>query len=113
MHHFFPNDEIKNFEQKLSELYQKKSKTIHHSMNGIMEYYNARIDNDKLISVGFDYGKCSYPRKLLREIGFFQTNIWSAIHGFFICFDESLPLDKEDSDLLFKIDRKFYSKMGS
>lgn len=96
------------YKKNLSEVYSIKSKSIHHSLNSILETYNVTIEKDNIKQVGFDFGKCTYTSKILETIEFFQSSIWTAFQGFFICFNSSMPLTKEDSDLLIFYDTKIF-----
>ena len=53
MKNFYSNLEEKDLELPMIELYHNKSKQIHHSFNGIREFYNTQIKkNDTLIGYG-------------------------------------------------------------
>jgi hypothetical protein len=111
MHNFSKIDSDEYFEESLVELYQGKSKPVHHSYNVIKECYKTKFDAKNALKIEFDYGRCSYPRKLIEHVEFFQSSIWSAMQGFTSCFHESLPMDIEDINLLYSYDLKFKSEM--
>ena len=111
MYEFFNIENNEYFEEPLSELYQGKSKSIHHSYNTIREYYKTNFDVNNSLKIEFDYGKSSYPRKLFELVEFFQSSIWTAIQGFTICFHESLPMNSEDINLLSSYDQQFKKEM--
>lgn len=94
-------------EELLRDLYGRKSKWIHPTYNGIMEVYRAKTGNKGIIPQGFDYGSCSYLRKLFELTIFFQSSIWTAVQGFFICFHKHMPLTEEDKKTLLSLNRKF------
>lgn len=93
------------------ELYRKKSKWIHPTYNAILEVYRAKIGSNWIIYQGFDYGPCSYSRKIFGLSDFFQSSIWTAVQGFLICFDQNMPLTKEHRDILYALDKKFLAQM--
>ena len=97
-----------SYKKNISELYSIKSKSIHHSLNSILETYHFTLENDNVKSVGFDFGQCTYTSKILEMVKFFKSSIWTAFQGFFICFNTSMPLTKEDSDLLIFYDTKVF-----
>lgn len=91
----------------MDELHDKKSKELHHTCNGIWETYRAKGENGKLTPLGFDYGPCSYPRKILEVTEFFQSSIWTAVQVFLLCFHERLPLDQNHVDILVALEQLF------
>lgn len=97
----------------MGELHDKKSKEIHHTSNGIWETYRAKVENGKLIPLGFDYGPCSYPRKILEVTEFFQSSIWTAVQGFLLCFQKRLPLEQAHVDRLMDFDQLFRKAASS
>ncbi len=111
MHTQLPSDSLEDIKNNLNILYQRKSKLVHHTFNGIIEYYNAKTDGKKLIPLGFDYGNCSYPRKLYELAEFFQSSIWTSIQSFIHVFHKRQPLGKDDLKILIDLDNKFLSDM--
>jgi hypothetical protein len=111
MHSKLPSDSLEDIKNDLNILYQKKSKLVHHTFNGIIEYFNAKTDGKKLIDLGFEYGNCSYPRKQFELVEFFQSSIWTSIQSFIHIFNERLPLGKADLKILIDLDNKFLSDM--
>jgi len=103
----FPGSK-ERFHKNISILYGTKSKSIHHSLNSILETYKVDILENKIQPVGFDYGECSYSFKILDAARFFKTSIWTAYQGFFICFHETLPLQKEDKNLILFYNQKIF-----
>lgn len=97
----------------LRQLYQVKSKPVHNTLNDIMEVYQTRLENGKLIGVGFDYGPCSYPRKMLGFIHFFRSSIWTTVQSFQICFQVAAPLlEQEDINALLNLNLKFLREIN-
>ena len=94
-------------EETMTELYGQKSKWIHPNYNGIMEVYRIKTGNKGIISQGFDYGRCSYTGKILELTDFFQSSIWTAVQGFYICFYEKMPLKEQHRETLHALDKKF------
>jgi hypothetical protein len=99
--------------ERLSELYRKKSKMIHPTHHGIIEPYRAMIGDNWIMYRGVDYAGCSYAKKILEITEFFQSSIWSAIQGFLLCFWKSIPLRKEDWDVLRVLDEKFFKEVDN
>ena len=99
-----PKDWLKGI---MTDLYGRKSKAIHHTYNGIMEVYKAKTEDDRIVPLGFDYGPCSYPRKLWESTWSFQFSIRTAVRRFYLCFGNRLPLRQEDIDTLFALMQKF------
>ena len=102
-----PKPGQKLFKEVMKELHYKKSKAIHYTHHDIMETYRAKIDNGLLTGLGFDYGSCSYPRKMLEVTELFQSSIWTAVQGFLMCFKDRLPLSQEHVERLMALDRLF------
>ena len=94
------------FKGIMTDLYRKKSKAIHHTYNGIMEVYKAKTEDGGIVPLGFDYGPCSYPRKLRDSRRLFQFSISTAVKRFYWCFVDQLPLRQEDIDTLSALDQK-------
>ena len=95
------------FKGIMTDLYRGKSKAIHHTYNGIMEVYKAKTEDGGLVPLGFDYGPCSYPRKLWESTRLFQFSISTAVKRFYLCFGNRLPLRQEDIDTLYALVQKF------
>jgi hypothetical protein len=98
------------FKEVMTGLHYKKSKAIHHAHHDIMETYRAKIVHSKLTGLGFDYGPCSYPRKMLEVTELFQSSIWTAVQGFLVCFKDRLPLSQEHVERLMALDQLFSSQ---
>jgi hypothetical protein len=108
-----PGQEASIFGSAMRNLYQAKSKPVHNTLNDIMEVYRTRLENGKLLGVGFDYGPCSYPRKMLGLVHFFRSSIWTTAQSFQICFQLAAPmLDREDIDTLFNLNLRFLSEIN-
>jgi len=91
----------------MNTLYQLKSKMIHPTRSIILEgLIYSRKDGISLPN-SFDYKRCSYARRLYKLVVFFKSSIWTAFQGFFICFHEKMPLEKEDKDILISINDKY------
>lgn len=101
------------FREVMAELHYKKSKAIHHTHHDIMETYRAKIADGKLTGLGFDYGPCSYPRKMLEVTELFQACIWTAVQGFLVCFKDRLPLSQEHVERLMALHQLFSSQTSS
>jgi len=95
------------------ELYRKKSKWIHPTYNGILEVYRAKMGSNCIIYQGFDYGPCSYSGKIFGLTDFFQSSIWTAVQGFYICFCIDMPLREEDRKTLHSLDKKFLQEVNN
>ncbi|HKW85429.1 MAG TPA: hypothetical protein VJM82_00005 [Nitrospiraceae bacterium] len=92
----------------ISELYGKKSKELHHTYNGIWEIHRAKLDsNGRPVSIGIDYGPCSYTRKVLEITEFFQASIWTALQSFLLCFKERLSLEQNHIARLMNLNQFF------
>jgi hypothetical protein len=95
----------------LKELYSKKSKIVHPTHHNIVEPYKVLVGDNWIMHRGIDYAACSYAKKILEITEFFQSSIWSAIQGFLLCFWKSIPLRREDWDVLRLLDKKFYKEV--
>lgn len=102
-----PEHDKEDNKSLMNELYQKKSKWIHPTLNSIRDIINYEIDNDKVKVNGFDYGVCTYERRLYELAQFFRSSIWSTFQLFMLCFRHSLPLEREDIELLLGYDKLF------
>ena len=106
--HTQPTAESKDWlEGIMRDHYDRQSKAIHHTYNGIMEVYKAKTEDGGVVPLGFDYGPCSYPRKLWESTRSFQFSIWNAVKRFYLCFGNRLPLRQEDIDTLCALVQKF------
>jgi hypothetical protein len=90
-----------------SELYQKKSSEIHHTLGGMWETLPTRVEKGTLVFSGFDYGPCTYPRKLNDITILFRSSIWSSIQSFLLCFQERIQLEDQHIHKLREIDDLF------
>lgn len=90
-----------------NELYHKKSKWIHPTINLIRELFIFNESDDKLSVGGFDYSICKYERKLFELTRFFESSIWSAYQGFLFCFHDKLQLEEKDIELILNYNRLF------
>ncbi len=102
-----PEHDKENNKALMNELYHKKSKWIHPTLNSICDIINYEIDNDKVKVTSFDYDACTYDRRLYELTQFFRSSIWSTFQSFMLCFRYSLPLEKEDIELLLGYDKLF------
>ena len=91
----------------MNTLYQQKSKMIHPTRNFILESLIYSEKEGILLPNSFDYKKCSYARKIYELTKFFESSIWTAFQGFFMCFHEKMPLEKDDKDILISFNDKY------
>ena len=91
----------------MNTLYQLKSKMIHPDRSIILEGLIYSEKEGISLPNSFDYKRCSYTRRLYKLVVFFKSSIWTAFQGFFICFHEKMPLEKEDKDILISINDKY------
>lgn len=110
---FLKDEQYKIDHDRLTELYKKKSATLHPTHHEIIELYGAKIGNNWIMYQGIDYAACSYCGKILELTKFFQSSIWSAVQGFFICFSMNMPLRKEDRDTLSLLNKKFSEEVDN
>ncbi|MFZ0050689.1 MAG: hypothetical protein WAK96_02855 [Desulfobaccales bacterium] len=110
-----PNLSETNWRSLKNELYAKKSKWIHPTLNSIRELMIVEEHNGRLTVKGYDYKSCGYERKLIELTHFFRSSIWTAYQVFIRCFHDKIPLDEADKNIiknynkLFKIlDIKFH-----
>jgi 5-bromo-4-chloroindolyl phosphate hydrolysis protein len=89
------------------ELYHKKSKWIHPTLNSIREMFIFNELNGKLSVNGFNYSTCKYERKLVEYAHFFKSSIWSAYQVFMFCFRNSMPLEQRDIEFILEYDKLF------
>ncbi len=95
-------------QETLSDLYDSKSKFVHPTYNEILKVlFNPQIIDGEIISNAFDYGPCSNLMELYELTDFFQSSIWSAFQGFFICFHQKMPLSDSDKDILLALNKQF------
>lgn len=100
------NDDILG--NAMNEVYQAKSKPVHNALNNIIEVYNTRVDGKTLIGVGFDYGPCSYLRKIFELLDFFRSSIWSTVQSFLFWFRlGDTQIDQNDLNTLIAMDQEF------
>jgi hypothetical protein len=94
-------------EELMRTLYYIKSKMIHPTRNVILESLiyskKERISSPN----SFEYKGCSYPRRLYKYVEYFKTSIQTAFQGFFMCFHEKMPLEKDDKDILIFFNDKY------
>lgn len=102
-----PEHGKENNRSLMNELYHKKSKWTHPTLNSIRDLIKYNINDGKIRVEGFDYHLCSYERRLYELAQFFRSSIWSSFQLFLICFRHSMPLDKEDIDFLLGYDKLF------
>jgi hypothetical protein len=90
-----------------TELYQIKSRELHHTIGGMWETLPTRVENGTLVFTGFDYGDCTYPRKLHDITILFRSSIWTAIQSFLMCFQERIQLEDDHISKLRELDDLF------
>ena len=96
----------------MRQLYHTKSKPVHNAFNNIMEVYRTRMDGQKLIGVGFDYGPCSFPRKFNGLLHFYRSSIWTTVQTFMICFNVGdTLLEPADADILDNLNNRFLAEI--
>lgn len=100
--------DVKQHQELLNELYQKKSKFTHPAYATVREVTSYNVDGDTSV-VEIDYGPCGYERKLHELTHFFRSSLWSSFQIFIACFVQEFPLAKEDIEYLHKYDKKFQS----
>jgi hypothetical protein len=99
------------FANAMNQIYRAKSKPVHNTLNNIMEVYQIHFDGNKLIGVGFDYGPCSYPRKVIDLLRFFRSSIWSTVQSFLFCFRlGSTQIDSNDIEALESLNQRFLNE---
>ena len=91
----------------MNTLYQLKSKMIHPTRSIILKGLIYSEKEGISLPNSFDYKRCSYARRLYKLVEFFKSSIWTAFQGFFICFHEKMPLEKDDKDILISINDKY------
>jgi len=90
-----------------NELYYKKSKWIHPTLNIIREVIVFEESNGEIIAKGFDYRICGYERTLFEYTQFFKSSIWSTYQDFMLCFRDKMPLEKADIEFILGYDKLF------
>lgn len=105
-----PEYDKENNESLMMELYHKKSKWIHPTFSSIRDIVIYEVDDNKVKVTGFDYGACTYERRLHELTHFFRHSIWTAFQFFMLCFRHSMPLEKKDIDSLLGYDKLFQEK---
>lgn len=99
---------IEIHEETMSDLYGSKSKSVHPTYNEIlMLSFNPEVENRQIVSMSFDYDRCSNLRELFELSLFFQSSIWSTVQGFLFCFQETMPLTESDKATLLSLNKKF------
>ena len=91
----------------MDTLYHLKSKMIHPTRSIILEGLIYSGKEGILLPNSFDYKRCSYARRLYKLVEHFESSIWTAFQGFFICFYEKMPLEKGDKDILISFNDKY------
>jgi len=91
----------------MNELYDKKSKWIHPTLNPIREIMIFEEFDGKIITKGYDYKSCGYERKLNELAHFFRSSIWTTYQFFFLCFHDRMPLEDEDKILILRYNKLF------
>jgi len=105
---FLGDDANEIHEETMTDLYNVKSKPVHPTYNEILlVLFKPEIRNREIISLGFDYDRCSNLRELYSFSTFFQSSIWTTVQGFLICFQETLPLIDSDREELLSLNEKF------
>jgi len=95
----------------MSQLYERKSKWIHPTYNGIMELYRPSITKQGDMKSGFEYGARSDAYKMLGLTDFFRSSIWTAVQGFIVCFITRMPLREEDKKTLYLLEETFRNQL--
>jgi hypothetical protein len=109
-----PQDHDAVFQGLMNRLYQATSKTIHIGHHDIMEIYVPEIDNGLLKGVGFDYGPCSYPRKIHGTARYMRSVLLAAVNSFTICFQVAYPLvAAADAETLQTLQKELLLQSGS
>jgi len=62
----------------MNELYEIKSKWVHPAFSPIRETLRTYPLESTAAITGFDYGPCSYPRKLHELTLFYRSSIWTG-----------------------------------
>jgi len=91
----------------MDTLYHLKSKMIHPTRSVILESLIYSGKEGISLPNSFDYKRCSYTRRLYKLTGYFESSIWTAFQGFFMCFHEKMPLEKDDKDTLISFNDKY------
>jgi len=95
-------------EEIMSDLYGAKSKSIHPIYNEIlMVNFNPKIEEHKIMTMSFNYDQCTNFRALFELSEFFQSSIWSAVQGLFLCFQDTMPLTDKDKAMLISLNQQF------
>lgn len=102
-----PNHNEDNNRSLMNELYDKKSKWVHPTLNAIREIMIFKECDGKLSTAGYDYRSCTFERKLNELTHFFRSSIWTAYQVFFFCFFKKMPLKQEDKDIILRYNRLF------
>jgi hypothetical protein len=102
-----PGDEADKYLTNNQDLYGLKSKWIHPTFASIRETLETSVGKDGIVVESYDDRSCSYPRKIHELTMFYRSSIWTAVQGFVLCFNNSIPLDAEDTQYLAGLDRHF------
>lgn len=101
-----------DYRSLMNELYDKKSKWIHPTLNSIRELMIFEESDGKLITKDYDYKSCGYERKLIEFTHFFRSSIWSSYQGFMFCFHDKMPLEDADKKIILSYN-KLFQKLDS
>lgn len=96
----------------MKTIHHAKSKPIHSALNDIMEVYRTSLDSDRLIDDGFDYGPCSYPRKILALVHFFRSSIWTTVQTYLMCIRlGNIKIASDDINALETLNQRFLQEV--
>ena len=104
---FIIQNKPKANEELMETLYHLKSKMIHPTRNVILESLIYSEKEGILLPNSFEYKRCSYARRVYKLVEFFKSSIQTAFQGFFMCFHEKMPLEKDDKDILISFNDKY------
>jgi hypothetical protein len=103
------NDKLAN---AMNKIYHAKSKPVHNALNNIMETYQTFVEDGKLIDGGFDYGPCTYPRKVIGLVHFFGSSIWTTVQCFLLCMRlGNIQFEQIDIDALDSLNQRFLKEI--
>jgi len=95
-------------EETMSDLYRVKSKSIHPTfVETLITLFRPEVENREIISQNFEYGESTNYRELYELTSFFQSNIWSVVQGFLLCFKERMPLTDQDVGTLLSLEKLY------
>jgi hypothetical protein len=89
---FLPANLQALFQGLMGQLYHATSKPIHVGHHDILEVYVAKVEDGTLKGLGFDYGPCSYPRKIHGIAAYLRSLLLAAVNLFTLCFQTAYPL---------------------